>query len=627
MTLSLEQAWSPDGDKQSKGGMFLLRIRNHGEHAVAPLALCLSSMTRIAQGATIHGAALERRFGNYHRLTAPQDLRIEAGAFWQIEIMALTHPPRNRSQGVMSAWIDTGDGETVILLGDLEPPADLPRGSVPPLPEGRIDQALALLPWPQHIGIEEWGPATGLAPLAEVMDVAALHRRLFPMAPSILSGQGRQVVLLHASDIAPEGYRLTFTPDVIELYHSDAAGRRHGLVALAQIVHGAFSDARFREPLRGYIQDEPRFGWRGMHMDVARNFRPIEDVRRAVDILAWHRMNRLHWHLTDDEGWRIEIPALPQLTQIGARRGAGLPLLPQYADPPSGQAGHYSVAEARELVAHAALLGIEVMPEIDTPGHLVSLLTAMPELADPDERPDSYRSIQGYPNNAVNPAIPAVYDVLGQVFDAICAIFPSRFIHVGGDEVDAHSWQQSPAAMALAKVHGLTGEGVTHQLQALFMRRMQQMLAERGRRLAGWDECADEGGVDPEGTLLFAWRSVEKTAELMRAGYDVIATPGQAYYLDMAQVEGWDAIGLTWGGIVPPEKTYGFDASDGLPDDAVGRLVGIQAGVWSEMLDSRERWNAMVFPRLSAIAESGWTARSAKDWQRFVALSRLMPQL
>ncbi|WP_134679098.1 beta-N-acetylhexosaminidase [Paracoccus ravus] len=626
MTLVLEQSWSPDGAPQSKGGMFRLTIHNHGPAPIHPHALCLSSMTRIASDTGMEGARLDRRFGNFHRLIAPKDLLIAAGGVWVIRIMDLTHEPKNRSQGIMAAWLETDTGEIPILTGDLEPPPGAPREALAALPEGRIEQPLGLLPWPQQVEISEWAAPRGLAFSADLAEIAALHQRLFPFARSVLSRDGRPVTCQRAA-LPPEGYALDFTPERITLTHADAAGRRHGLIALAQISHAALTDPRFREPLRGRISDHPRFAWRGMHMDVARNFRTIDEVRRAVDILAWHRMNRFHWHLTDDEGWRIEIPALPALTGIGARRGTGLPLLPQYADPSSGQAGHYSMAEARALVAHAASLGIEVLPEIDMPGHLTSLLAAIPGLTDPDEVPDSYRSIQGYPNNAVNPAMPAVYEVLGTVLDTVCEIFPSRLVHLGGDEVDPRSWQQSPAAMRLAEAEGIAGEGVTHRLQALFMRRMHQMLKARGRELAGWDECADGGGVSPEGTLLFAWRSVEKTAELMRAGYDVIATPGQAYYMDMTASDSWDAIGLSWAGTATVEKTYGFEPAEGLPEDASGRLIGIQAGVWSEMLSSRARWNAMVFPRLSAVAESAWTEPAAKDWLRFVALSPLMPQL
>ncbi|MDS9469118.1 beta-N-acetylhexosaminidase [Paracoccus sp. MBLB3053] len=607
--------------------MFRFRIVNLGGGTVSATALCFASMTRVLMPAEISGADFSRRLGNHHRLAAPDGHRIAPGEAWDIEIRTLTHPPANRSQGAMSAWLETPEGDVPLLIGDLEALASAPVDPVRPAFEGQIEIPLSMLPWPQKAKVEEWGAQPGIRLRPDLVEIAALHRRLFPLAPSIISSAGRPVDPQDDPKLPEGGYVLDFAPEAIALCHHGPAGLRHGLIALAQIIHGALTDPRFDVPLRGRIEDWPRFAWRGMHMDVSRNFRPIEQVHRVIDILAWHRMNRLHWHLTDDEGWRLEIPALPQLTEIGSRRGMSEALAPQYADPATGQLGYYTGIEARALVAHGARLGIEVMPEIDMPGHLASLLAAMPELADRAELPDSYHSIQGYPNNAVNPAIPAVYDVLETVLDEVCDIFPSSLIHLGGDEVAPLSWQASPAAMRLAQAEGFGGKDVTDRLQAYFMRRMQDMLARRGRFLAGWDECADGGGVSAVGTLLFAWRSVEKTAELMEAGYDVVATPGQAYYLDMAHDHRWDGIGLTWGGVVPTEKTYGFEPSEGLPANAKGRLVGIQGGVWAEMLNSRARWNAMVFPRLSAVAESAWTLPEGKDFRRFMALAPLMPQL
>lgn len=532
----------------------------------------------------------------------------------------------------MAAWLETADGLIELDCGDLQTASAMPlagkdmTAATPP--------QVALLPWPAQITIDQTGPAVQLRPgdglsMAEMTAIAALHHRLFPLAPSLLDlSGGRPVAARHDPDITdPEGFTLDFAPDQIMLGYGAPQGRRYGLIALAQMVHAAQTDTRFAIPLRGQIKDAPRFGWRGLHLDVARNFRSIEHVHRVVDIMAWHRLNRLHWHLTDDEGWRIEIPALPQLTRIGAHRGADALLPPQYADGPNGQSGFYSVAEARDLIARAATLGIEVIPEIDMPGHMTALLAAMPHLVDPDEVPDSYRSIQGYPNNALNPAVPAVYDVVETILDAICDIFPARIIHLGGDEVDAASWRQSPAAAALARAEGMAPDQATHGLQALFMRRAQQMLIARGRIMGGWDECAEGGGVDPAHALLFAWRAPEKTAELMALGYDVVATPGQAYYLDMAHDGGWDGLGATWAGVVPIRAAYEFEASDGLPSAAPGRLIGVQGGTWSESLDNVQRWNHMVFPRLSAIAEAGWARPEIKDFARFSALAPLMPQL
>ena len=384
------------------------------------------------------------------------------------------------------------------------------------------------------------------------------------------------------------------------------------------MAHAARIDARFGMPLSGRIADAPRFAWRGAHLDVARNFRSPAEVARMIDVLAWHRMSHLHWHLTDDEGWRLESRAFPALTEVGAVRGRGRPLPPQFADGPGGQAGFYAVEEVRALVAHGAALGVTLVPEIDTPGHATAMLLGVPDLADPDEPPASYRSIQGHANNALNPGVERTYEVLEAILGEVADLFPSPVLHLGGDEVPEGAWAASPAARRLARREGIAGAAA---LQAAFTRRVQAIVGGLGRRMGAWDEAAD--GVGP-GAVLFAWRTAGRAGELVAAGHDVVATPGQAYYLDMVDREGWDAAGTSWAGPVTPEATYRFEPGD--PEGA-GRLLGLQACLWSEHLDSVARLDAMAFPRLSAVAEAAWTPPAAKSWPRFAALAPLMPRL
>ncbi|SHJ23898.1 beta-N-acetylhexosaminidase [Wenxinia saemankumensis] len=624
MTLRLEQSWSPDG---ARHGAFTFRLVNTGTTDVIPTLFAYASMTRVARDAVVEGGRLIRTFANHVEI-APEGA-IPAGGAATIRVIGLTHPPRNRSQGAMAAWIEA-DGEAIPLdTGDLVPPEGVERGPVRDWPEGRIDTPLLIQPWPAELAVESFGPAPTLVAegsgLAESFAVvAALHRRLFPVAPAplALAGEGRRVTAESDGTLPPGGYRLDFGA-TIRLTHADADGLRHGVLTLAQMAHGARSEDAFAFPQAGHIADAPRFGWRGMHFDVARNFHGPATIARMIDVLAWLKMNRFHWHLTDDEGWRLPSRSFQGLADLAGRRGRDGALPPQYADGPEGQSGSYTEEELRGIVAHAATLGIEVMPELDMPGHVTALLAAIPGLADPEEEPDSYRSIQGYPNNALNPALPRTYEVVGTLLREAAEIFPGGTIHIGSDEVDAKSWTRSPAAQKLAQEEGLAG---TPELQARFLRRVQAMLREMGRDLGAWDEAAEGGGVDPAGTLLFAWRSREKVAELIAHGYDVVACPGQAYYLDMAEGAGWDAAGLTWAGAVPARQTYEYEPTGGLPDGP-GRLAGVQACLWSEMVDSIPRANAMIFPRLAAVAESGWTPPEAKDFDRFAALSRRTPRL
>ena len=619
--LRLEQAWEPGPGH----GALVFRLWNLGPRPVRPERLCYASMTRLAEGARAEGGRVARTSGSHVEVEAPRGLAIEPGSAWSLTLRDLTHAPANRSQGAMAAWIETADGPLEVEVGDLRPPEGV--AAAPPRPaEAPRPPPFALLPWPAR-GEVEMGPAAPLhagpdADRAAVAAAAALHRRLFPTDPAPISLDpapgSRAIATVLDRDLPSEGYVLRFDGDVV-IAHGASGGLRHGLVALAQMAHAARADARFGLPRAGRIADAPRFGWRGAHLDVARNPRTADEIARMIDVLAWHRMSHLHLHLTDDEGWRLESRLFPALAEIGAVRGRGRPLPPQFADGPNGRSGHLTVRDARALVAHAEALGVTLVPEIDVPGHATALLLAVPGLRDPGERPESYRSIQGHPNNALNPGLPRTYEVLEAILGEVAELFPSPVIHLGGDEVPDGAWAMSPAARDLARregVHGATG------LQGVFTRRARAIVEALGRRMGGWDECA-EGGAG-ERAVLFAWRSAGRVGELLAAGRDVVATPGEAYYLDMAAREGWDAAGTSWAGAVTPEATYRFEV--GSPEGP-GRLLGLQACLWSEHLDTPNRLAAMAHPRLSAVAEAAWTPAAAKSWPRFAALAPLMPRL
>ncbi len=624
----LEQKYRAEAG--APNGALVFRIHHLSGAALSPARLCYSCMTRPSRDYRVEGGTLVRHFANHVEILPPEGLTLRPGDVWQVEIHGLSHKPVNRTQGAMAAWFETDDGPLTIATGDLQPPEGEERGTPKVWPEGKITLPIGLLPWPASVEIPSYGSAPQLYPASaglkpEMARVAALHRRLFPAAPGPFSldadVSGRAVEAV-AAELPAGGFRVDFG-ETITIEQGDADGLRHGLIALAQMAHAERTDRRFRFPLNGTIEDAPRHGWRGLMLDVSRNFIDHNGVRRVLDTMAWQRMNRLHWHLCDDEGWRVPIAGLSQLTKAWSTRARGHVLPPQYADGPDGQAGAYSIAEIRALVAHAKALGIEIMPEVDMPGHMAVLLAVMPELVDPEETPDSYRSVQGYPNNALNPGVEAVWPVVETILDGLADLFPFDVVHLGGDEVDALSWSQSPAAQALVEREGLAPGAAP--LQSYFLRRVQQMLRARGRRMAGWDECADGGGVEPD-ALLFAWRSQERVATLIADGYEVVGTPGQAYYLDMIETAGWDAPGTFWAGVSTPENSYAYEATDGLPEGP-GKLAGIQGCMWTEQIDSVARFNDIAFPRWSVVAEAGWSTEAAKDWQRFAALSRLMPQM
>lgn len=634
----LENAWHPvEGDDC---GAFVFTLVNLSDVALSDFKLAYTSLTRVKdlQEPILENAVFLKRNANFHQFAPPAGFVLEPGASWTFRVGGLWRAAKHRTDGAKSAYITLSTGQHAgvavadLMLGggDSAPPPAL-------LPEGKVTQPFAILPWPvsaELVAGEGFPvalyPAEGasLVELRAVENVLRLFCRLFAVGHAPLSlapvHQGRSIAFRADEALGASAYTLTFAADGITLTYGDVAGLQYALTLLAQMLHGARTKPEtFRFPVSGTITDRPRYGWRGCHLDVSRQFYPVADVKRLIDIMAWFRMNTFHWHLSDDEAWRLEIKAFPQLTTIGVLRGPDEPLLPQLGNGAEPVGGFYAQDEVRDIVAHAAALQVEVVPEIDIPGHSTAMLVALPELVDGQEAPDSYRSVQGYPNNALNPAIEYTYEVLGKVFDEMVALFPSKLIHIGGDEVAANTWMASPLARKLMEQEGIEG---TFGLQSYFMKRIQKMLAERGRKLAGWDEVSHGGGVDPEGTLLMAWQKPEVGLELARQGYDVVMTPGQAYYLDMVQDESFQEPGGSWAGIVPPKHTYTYEAVAEFPVELAPRMRGVQACIWSEHFLTRDYFNHLVFPRLPAIAEAAWTPKENKDWLRFAAIVRLSPR-
>ncbi len=629
----LEARYTPLDDERM--GRFDLTLHNHSDQSLTDFTLCFSALTRAGRGATCVNAVLLRRVANFHEFAPPQGFSLAPGASWSFALEGLTHRPKHRLDGPKAGYLALKTGTARVTTGDLRTYA-FATGPLRHIPEGKLEIPLSVTPWPQNCTIAEWRteavilvpePDTRADDLSATSRIAALTQRLFPAnrAPFALTGRGLTLTFLQDASFKPDAYRLDFTASEITLASGSPSGRDYGLITLAQIASAAHADpATFKFPAHGTISDHPRYGWRGAHLDVSRHFWPLDDVLRFLDIMAWLKLNAFQWHLTDDEGWRLEIKALPELTAIGAFRGAGLPMVPQLGSGAEAYGGFYTQDQVRSVIGRAAALHIDIVPEIDIPGHSTAVLKALPHLIDPDEPHDSYRSIQGYPNNALNPGVAATQDFLDTVVGEVAALFPGPYIHVGADEVDKESWLQSPRARVLMQYEGLAN---TNELQGYLLRQVQSTIRRHGKRLAGWDEVSHGGGVDAEGTLLVAWQKREVIAKLAAEGYDVIASPGQAYYLDMVQAEGWDEPGASWAGTVSPQFTYEYEAAGDLPPDQLHRLKGVQACIWSEHLVNKALFNHMVFPRLGAVAESAWTEVAMKNWLRFAKLSRSLPKL
>ncbi|MFH8595451.1 beta-N-acetylhexosaminidase [Streptomyces rimosus] len=414
-----------------------------------------------------------------------------------------------------------------------------------------------------------------------------------------------------ADALGPEGYRLTVGHTGVTLLGGGAAGTFWGAQTLRQLLG---PDAHRRAPLRpGHrravpavrIEDAPRFAWRGMMLDVARHFLPKDGVLRYLDLLAAHKLNVLHLHLTDDQGWRIEIERYPKLTEAGAwreRTKLGHRASPLWDDRPHG--GYYTQDDIREIVAYAAARHISVVPEIDIPGHSQAAIAAYPELGNTDVIDTN--SLGVWDTWGVNPNVLAPTDnalrFYEGVLEEVLALFPSRFVHMGGDECPKDQWRASPYAQARIKELGVGDED---GLQSWFIRHFDRWLADRGRRLIGWDEIL-EGGLAP-GAAVSSWRGYAGGIAAARAGHDVVMCPEQQVYLDHRQHDGPDEP-VPIGYVRTLEDVYRFEpVPPQLTPEQAAHVLGTQANVWTEVMETPQRLDYQVFPRLAAFAEVAWS--------------------
>lgn len=418
-----------------------------------------------------------------------------------------------------------------------------------------------------------------------------------------------------------EGYRLEVGPTRVLIDAAASPGLFHGITTLLQMLPPApgSADSEYDIPCVN-MEDRPRFPWRGAMLDVARHFFPPAFVKRFIDLLALHKLNTLHLHLTDEHGWRIEIRRYPKLTSVGASRSetiVGRHDIPEedrrYDGMPYG--GCYTQDEMRAIVAYAARRHISVVPEIDLPGHTRAAIAAYPELGCTG-RPAEVRTCWGRGDDILNPS-EETFTFLEGVFAEAMDVFPSPFIHVGGDEVIKSIWTESARCRERMAELGLADEDA---LQAYFIRRMRDFLAVHGRRLIGWDEVL-EGGL-PSDSAVMTWHGADVAVRAAQAGHDVVMAPYSHTYLDFYQSQDKDGEPPALGGFLPLETVYAFEpVPAGLDPVAAAHILGAQGQLWTEYIPTAAQAEYMAFPRLCALAEVCWSpsaAVSGRTYEEFM---------
>lgn len=617
-----------------------LSLYNNGSTPISGFTLCLTGTLWLGAGSAVRGGTVARTLSNFIEIR-PDVAVIEAGGVWTFSFSGLNTWPRHAGDGPQSAYVVLAGGRCeAVAVQPLSRSRDAANLGADAAAESRWpatvaaapSMTIAVIPFPNVASIAVAPLPPDIAVLEPAKDMAASARNLCHVVGAlagrvtgsdhrIFAANGesglRRLALRHAHDarLGSEGYRITFDGSEIHVDAETDTGFVYGLITLAHMVVGARdAPARFGFPVRGTIADLPRFGWRGIGLDVARTFYPPEELKALVDVLGWLKLNILHLHLNDDEAWRLNVKGYPQVAEHAAWRGHGKKLPPLLGSSFAPYGGVYSPDDIAAVASHAKELSITLLPELDVPGHAHAVLEALPELRDAGDT-GGYGSIQGFFNNALNPCLPQTYDFLGAAFDTLTSTFASPYVHIGGDEVGPTTWSRSPAATKAARE---LGAETTGELQSRLLEWVSSRLSRQGRTTVAWEDALDHAKLDPRSTVAIAWQHPERAHERARLGYDVVLAPANAYYLDMASTADWNTAGGYWAGVVPLERTYDFEPSLGWPQELLPSLRGIHACIWGEYMHDRRNFDALVFPRIFAFAERAWIDRATKDYAGFL---------
>jgi len=431
---------------------------------------------------------------------------------------------------------------------------------------------------------------------------------------------------------AKEGaYILNVSPKYISIQGQTASGTFYGMQTLIQLLPAKKQNTSHPVLNINSIQitDAPRFAYRGLHLDAGRHFYPVSFIKKYIDYIALHKMNYFHWHLTEDQGWRIEIKKYPKLTSIGAwRNGTIIGRYPGTGNDRIKYGGFFTQEQIKEIVAYAQARYITVIPEIEMPGHSSAAIAAYPELSCfPNEPSIRYFSKQcvwsgdssgkqvqqtwGVFNDVFCAGQEKTFDFIENVLDEVLALFPSKYVHVGGDECPKENWKRCPYCQKRIKDNNLKDE---HELQSYFVQRIEKYLNSKGKTLIGWDEIL-EGGLAPNAVVM-SWRGVQGGIDAAKQNHDVIMTPGNPVYFDHSQSKKEDSI--TIGGYNPIEKVYAFEpVPKDLNNEQSKHILGAQANVWTEYINNTKKIEYMIFPRMAALSEVLWSAEEKKNWKDF----------
>ena len=419
-------------------------------------------------------------------------------------------------------------------------------------------------------------------------------------------------------EMKEDSYKIIINSQNIQIYSSDYGGIFYALVSILQLADYYFGDL----PI-GEIEDRPRFKWRGMHLDCSRQFHSIDQIKRLLIYMSIFKLNRFHWHLTDNEAWRLDLESFPNLAKKSSFRGYKEIIPPLYGSGYNKSGGYYSKEDVRKLIIFAKELNIEIMPEIDLPAHSWALLKIMPDLYDHSSIIES-EDIGNYKNNTINPALPSTWKFLKKTIEEISSLFPFDIVHVGLDERPKLAWAGSQKIIEMMKEKNLL---TYEEVQDFYMNKLINLLKDKKKKAAAWNEAilpphkeigsgGGTGNID-KNSLIFAWEHPDVALLAVKKGFKIVMCPGQKTYFDMAHNNSTEERGICWAGTIEVAEVHSWKPLQNIDSNFHNLVLGIQGQLWSETLTEKLFLDQMINPRLATLAEVAWSTDERRGWPDF----------
>lgn len=595
----------------SATGTILCRLTTAAQHPAKNVRFCFSLLDRCQ---VIRGGTITNSLGGFCEIELADELAARHPADLEIAYVGHGHKVMNRAWLPLGAYLKFEDGRT-------EPVTPSFAGVRQPVSTlmAKDSTGLKLVPPPT-----KWLPQPGMREiqgfqLAKNSSFSDTFQTVHDLAERnnfapFMANSGAEVSITQKADLSPANYILKIQAESISLDVADGTGAFYGAITLLNLRETYGGNL----PL-GTIIDGPRFSWRGQHLDCARHFYEPATLFRFIDMMALLKLNVFHWHFSDDEAFRLEISCHPKAWQQTAFRGEGQTIPGLFGGGAGPYGGSYSIDTARELVAHAKKLEIDILPEIEFPAHCLALARVYPEFRDPNDT-GTEMSVQSYPMNVVNPAIPETMQFFRDIVTEVAEIFPFAHVHLGGDELPPGTWGGSPAVAELLASNSL---GNSQDVMAYAMRDIAKHVTQSAARPCAWEEAGQghSGGVK-NNALLFSWTSQGPGLEAARNGYDVVMCPGQHAYLDMAHTNDPDDWGASWAAIINLGDTVNWDPVPSTEPDLAKNILGVQGTFWSEFTTQDRQMEPMIAPRILGIASKAWSPEDTFESQSIQELAR-----